>query len=477
VGITRSSSGVAGLLAASLAAAPAAAGPPAGPVDAQAPESTPSIFGGQPAATCEWPTTVSINGSCTGTLVHPEIVVYAAHCGKSPWVWFGESLDDLDAGRFVDTKSCETYPGFKGIGTNTDFAFCRLAEPVTDVEIVPILMGCELELLQPGTEVVAVGFGVDEFQGYGTKRVVSFPIVSVEASGEVTAGGDGLSICNGDSGGPLYLRLPPELDPQRSWRVFGVTSWGPSDCALTQYFGTLHSAVAWIEERTGIDITPCHNSDGSWQAGPDCNGFPLDPGSGNGAWPSWCEGQALGESAATCGQPTLVQDLEPPLVAIVDPLDQTVFTSDPETSTVTIAIEAEASDLGWGLAKVELLINGNPAANGAKSFPPWTWAGAFPPGGYVLSTVATDLAGNSTESAPIHVGVDADPPEPAPEPEPEPEPEPDTGTDDFGETAGGDLALDGHGGCGCTTAPSGAPAGLCGLAIFVVAGRLRRRRK
>lgn len=211
---------------ASLFGSSAAAAPPL----IQPAESTPRIYGGEPTGVCDWPTTVSMAGNCSGTLVHPEIVVYAAHCGQIPWVFFGETIDDTGAGRMVDTEYCEVNPHFNTLGENTDFAFCKLVEPVTDIEIVPILMGCETQLLQPGTEVIAVGFGFDEFNNYGTKRAVSFPIVTVD--GEVQAGGDGLSICNGDSGGPLFLRLPPELDPQQSWRVFGVTSWGPSDCAL-----------------------------------------------------------------------------------------------------------------------------------------------------------------------------------------------------------------------------------------------------
>src|SRR5690606_20280045 len=65
---------------ASLAARPAHASPPIIEI-IEAPESTPLIYGGQATETCEWPSTVSMAGNCTGTLVHPEIVFYAGHCG------------------------------------------------------------------------------------------------------------------------------------------------------------------------------------------------------------------------------------------------------------------------------------------------------------------------------------------------------------------------------------------------------------
>ena len=459
-----------------LLASSAAASPPQVET-VEPPESTPKIFGGEATGVCEWPSAVSMAGSCSGTLVHPEIVIYAGHCGHVPWVFFGETLDDTGAGRFVDTEYCEMNPEFNSLGANTDFAFCKLMEPVTDVEIVPILMGCETDLLQPGAEVVAVGFGYDEFDNYGTKKAVTFPIVSVD--GEVQAGGDGLSICNGDSGGPLYLRLPPDLDPEQSWRVFGVTSWGPQDCAEPQWFGTMHAAVAWIEKRSGIDITPCHNADGSWQAGPDCAGFPLQPSAGAGSWSAWCEPQPLGGTSSTCGEPTVIEDVEAPSAAILDPLDQATFSTDIVTGLADIDIVGEATDAGWGVASVELVIDGTPIPNGAKVFPPWTWSASFPPGGYTLELVATDLAGNVTESAPVHIGVDQE----APDPDPDPDPDTETGDEESGgdgdgdetgegETGGEDPAIDEGDGCGCTSGTR-EPGGVALLLLALVG--LRRR--
>src|SRR5258706_11710007 len=51
------------------------------------------IYGGQNATTCQWPTTVLLGElGCTGTLVHPSIVVTAAHFGTSErMITFGES--------------------------------------------------------------------------------------------------------------------------------------------------------------------------------------------------------------------------------------------------------------------------------------------------------------------------------------------------------------------------------------------------
>src|SRR5687768_11449769 len=38
------------------------------------------ITGGAETQACEWPALAALGG-CSGTLVHPSLVVYAAHCG------------------------------------------------------------------------------------------------------------------------------------------------------------------------------------------------------------------------------------------------------------------------------------------------------------------------------------------------------------------------------------------------------------
>src|SRR5438552_9648171 len=111
------------------------------------------IFGGQNATTCQWPTTVLLNG-CTGTLVHPLIVTTAGHCGTNHrTATFGETRTSPGA-RTVPIESCHVYNGPAVPGHLTDWAFCKLAMPVTDVPIVPILMCCETDILKAWQSVV-----------------------------------------------------------------------------------------------------------------------------------------------------------------------------------------------------------------------------------------------------------------------------------------------------------------------------------
>jgi len=264
------------------------------------PEPAP-IYGGTVVEECGWPTTVSMGG-CTGTLVHPEVVIFAAHCmffsggGAPPTVGFGES--DFAISREVATQDCTMFPNWipEESSYGTDVAFCRLAEPVLDVPIVPVLMGCETEILQPGQDVTLVGFGLTEIGEYGVKHEVVAQVNGFEGT-EINVGGGGTSSCNGDSGGPAYVQLE-----DGSWRVFGITSRGVSgDCYDQSIYGLIFEHAAWIESELGLDITPCHDADGTWNPSEACTAFPIEPRMGESGWELGCAQARLSGPSATCG--------------------------------------------------------------------------------------------------------------------------------------------------------------------------------
>jgi len=60
----------------------------------------------------------------------------------------------------------------------------------------------------------------------------------------------------GDSGGPAFVQLA-----DKSWRVFGIDSEGTGkSCGAGDLMGVMHKAVSWIEQQSGVDITPCHDA-------------------------------------------------------------------------------------------------------------------------------------------------------------------------------------------------------------------------
>lgn len=254
------------------------------------------IYGGNKVKPCGWPTTVSLGG-CTGTLVHPELVVFAAHCMSGSYgpsaVTFGDN-ENYPAFQ-VATSSCKADPKYYS-SSGRDVAYCRLAQPVTHVPIVPILMGCETQVLTAGASVTAVGFGqANDGLGWGPKREVTMALNGI-SGGEAHIGGNGKDTCYGDSGGPVYVKLG-----DGTWRVFGITSYGEY-CGGGGYYSMMHTAIDWLEQSSGLDLTPCHQQ-GQWAPTGDCGHFPLDPEIGGGSWSSGCATGNVSAMSATCGTP------------------------------------------------------------------------------------------------------------------------------------------------------------------------------
>jgi uncharacterized protein (TIGR03382 family) len=264
---------------------------------------TQPIVGGQNATTCQWPTAVLLSG-CTGTLVHPLIVTTAAHCGTNHrMATFGET--SKTPARRIPIEYCKVYQGENGPEA-TDFAFCKLRTPVTDVPIVPPLMGCEVDVLKVGQKVVVAGFGVDNDNntGFGIKRWVETTVNRPDTGRGAQIGGMGKAPCYGDSGGPAFVQLA-----DGSWRAFGIDSSGlANSCNAGDIMAMIYKAVPWIEQQSGIDISPCHDADGKWNPGPDCHGFSMDPLATGRSWANGCAEPTLSPPVATCGMPGLPGD-------------------------------------------------------------------------------------------------------------------------------------------------------------------------
>lgn len=265
------------------------------------------ITGGAVTQTCEWPTTVQLN-ECTGTLVHPQVVTTASHCGTNhQTAIFGETSSS--PARSIPIEFCRRFDGHGDGTTRTDWAVCKLTEPVTDIPIIPILMGCETEILRPRQKVVIAGFGRTEANegDTGTKRWVETTINRVDDGRGIQVGGMGKAPCFGDSGGPAFVKLP-----DGSWRVFGIDSTGTDDsCAAGDLMALIHRGVAWMEQKVELDITPCHDADGKWNPSAACQGFSMEPMTAGRAWTNGCAEPTLSPPAATCGAAFGVDGGEP----------------------------------------------------------------------------------------------------------------------------------------------------------------------
>ncbi len=341
---------------------------------------TPSaIVGGEPVGGCAWPSVVSLGRVCTGTLVHPRVVVYAAHCGDAfTSVEFGSAAAPRHA-RTVATTLCDTWPdGFRP-GAGRDFAYCVLESPQDDVPIVPPLMGCEADALKPEATATLVGFGESEF-GAGDKRAVTTTITAVGPD-EIAVGGEGRDACEGDSGGPAFIQLE-----SGQWRVFGIVSYGER-CGDGGFVSRMDDAAVWAQDEAGFDLTPCFD-DGAWYPTADCGGFSADPEASDGQWASGCV-QPAEELGQTCGPPFDDEgDRTPPEVQLLVDA-QTIFAG-------ANVLRVEAYDEGVGVHAITLVADG--AWAGTKFTDEAAFTVELEPGASVLIATATDRAGNSAET-------------------------------------------------------------------------------
>lgn len=284
-----------------------------------------NVVGGGPVKDCAWPavaylnTTTKLNqpGMCTGTLIHPRVILYAAHCGTLNHFRLGK--DPIEPAKIYEKETIEksgTHPDYKHVqNVEVDWAYALLKEPVKDVPIVPVSYGCELEqLIKSDQPVHFVGFSPNTPKGQArpkaepgnyAKRSAQTTITKVSA-GRLEMRQAGKHVCEGDSGGPLMARLP-----KGGWRTVGVASIMTGGKCKESTVYSSHSRVRremveWIEKETGVDVTPCYDLEGKPEPSAACDRFMAfndNPAAPKGKWDSMCSEAPQAKVAEACGVP------------------------------------------------------------------------------------------------------------------------------------------------------------------------------
>ncbi|WP_199487637.1 S1 family peptidase [Actinomadura spongiicola] len=184
-----------------------------------------NIVGGVPATeTYTWMTSLQNNGrhSCGGSLVAPQWVITATHCGQPSSVRIGTKTYNA-GGETRQVASRQVIGG--------DLAILRLSSPSTMTPI-PIAstapVGSATRLIGWGQTCPTRGCGGApvQLQQLDTTIVADSRCSGIDAAKEIcTDGGNGKGACYGDSGGPAVTGGPG------AWQLVGATSRGGQTCA------------------------------------------------------------------------------------------------------------------------------------------------------------------------------------------------------------------------------------------------------
>lgn len=189
---------------------------------------------------------------CTGTLVARNVVVTAGHCVKgrcSSRIFVGDDVEHLSDGEVIPVSKAVSHPDYRPPDPTHDIAVLILAE---DADCKPRAMA-KASMLNTATSVRLAGFGntdVHSTGGYGIRRMVDValagadPRFGADPTTEFVAGAPFLDrdSCNGDSGGPAYVKS------RRSWYLAGATSRATASSVRPCGDGGIYTRVASFED-------------------------------------------------------------------------------------------------------------------------------------------------------------------------------------------------------------------------------------
>jgi len=236
----------------------------------------PRVIGGEEAIHGRYPYMVNIvrgNGShlCGGSIISPNLVLTAAHCGGPDRVELGRhdislSVDD-EIAVSIKVKETTNHPSYKSDNFSHDVAVIELEEHIEDWERFQVgriatnsVLGSEG--IVDGTMLTVIGWGMTEYPGYlvpGPLHEAALTYITNEECATeygypehwiqddmMCTWEDGKDACIGDSGSPLIIKGEDASQDL----IVGSVSWGYR-CAEPFYpgvYGRMDAMTEWINE-------------------------------------------------------------------------------------------------------------------------------------------------------------------------------------------------------------------------------------
>ena len=208
------------------------------------------------------------SNGCSGTLIHPRVVVTAGHCFSSASGSMSLLREENGVVQDWVTQDATIYrhPNYTGVGDpGDDIGMVVFDEPIPGVDAGADTMRVMISSMLTGDKIVFHGWGIATHQGTGA-GVLRYGVVTLNWASTRhftdTVVKGGARICKGDSGGTARLeRGSNNLSVDLLGGMTSEFQVGSEFCPYPddiQRWSATADKIDWIEDRlldNGIDVT------------------------------------------------------------------------------------------------------------------------------------------------------------------------------------------------------------------------------